>query len=197
MAAPRLFLPFATKGKQIELRAIHIKTTYDYGPYDAVSPIDLADRMDVGVVDAVRFFDSLPARLRISLLEDGSRSWSAGSITANGRLYVLANPTHSDARRSPTLLEELVHQALGHPKSQLIERDGVVIRTCQHDVEDEAYSVATALLMPYRELFNHLNAGRPLVDFHVPAPVSNECRLFRVKRAGLWRLYTARQRRAS
>jgi hypothetical protein len=197
MAAPRLFLPFATKGKQIELRAIEIKTEYDFGPYDAVSPIELADRMGVGIVDAVPFFDSLPERLRMTLLENGSRSWSAGSITARGELYVLPNPTHSEARRSPTLLEELVHQALGHPKSQLIEQDGVVIRTCQHDVEDEAYCVATALLMPYRELFNHLNAGRRLVDLPVPAPVSDECRTFRVKRAGLWKLHTARQRRAS
>jgi hypothetical protein len=73
----------------------------------------------------------------------------------------------------------------------------VVIRTCQHDVEDEAYCVATALLMPYRELFNHLDAGRRLVDLPVPAPVSDECRIFRVKRAGLWKLYTARLRRAS
>lgn len=194
---PGLFLPFATKGKQIELRAIEVKSAYGYGPYDAVSPLDLADRMGVGIVDAVAFFDSLPERLRLALLEEHRRSWSAGSITAGGALYVLSNPTHSEARSSPTLLEELVHDALGHPKSQLIEQDGVVIRTCQHDVEDEAYCVATALLMPYRDLFNHLNAGLRLADLPVPAPVSDQCRLFRVKRAGLWRLYSARQGQAS
>jgi len=193
----QLFLPFATRGKQIELRAIEIKAACGCGPYDAVAPLELADRMDVGIVDAEAFFASLPERLRVALLETHSRSWSAGSITVADRLYVLLNPTQSEARSSPTLLEELVHDALGHPKSQLIEQDGVVIRTCQHDIEDEAYCVATALLMPYRELFNHLNAGLQLADLPVPAPVSDECRLFRVKRAGLWRLYSARQRQAS
>lgn len=193
----QLFLPFATKGKQIELRAIEVKAAYGYGPYDAVSPLELADRMGVGIVDAVAFIGSLPQHLRAGLLEDHSRSWSAGSITVDGSLYVLPNPTHSEARSSPTLLEELVHDALGHPKSRLIEQDGVVIRTCEHDVEDEAYCVATALLMPYRDLFNHLNAGLQLADLPVPAPVSDECRLFRVKRAGLWKLYSARLRQAS
>lgn len=193
---PQLFLPFAIRGKDIELRAIEIKATHDFGPYEAVSPVELADRMGVGLVDPV-FFDTLDIGLRKALLEDHRESWSAGSITVNDTLFVLTNPTNSDARTSVTILEELAHEALGHPKSQLIKRDGLVVRTCQHDVEDEAYSVASALLMPYRDLFNHLNAGRPLGDLAVPAPVSDECRAFRVKRAGLWRLYSARQRQAS
>lgn len=82
------------------------------------------------------------------------------------------------------MLEELAHESLGHPKSQLIQRGGLVIRTCAHDVEDEAYSVAAALLMPYRDLFNHLNASRPLANLSVPAPVSDEGRLPRVNAPG-------------
>ena len=193
---PQLFLPFAIRGKNVELRAIEIKASHDFGPYDAVSPVALADRMGVGLVDPV-FFDTLNVGLRKDVLEDHSRSWSAGSITVNDTLFVLTNPQNSVARSSVTILEELAHEALGHPKSQLIKRDGLVMRTCQHDVEDEAYCVASALLMPYRSLFNHLNAGRALGDLAVPAPVSYECREFRVKRAGLWKLYVARQRQAS
>jgi hypothetical protein len=188
----QLFLPFATKGKAIELRAIEIKRRYGFGPYEAIHPIELANRMGAGIV-AAEWFDRLPVDLRISVLGDHSRSWSAGSITVAGILRVVANPEHSEARRTITLLEELVHEALGHPKSQLVVQDGVAMRTCRHDVEDEAYAVAAALVMPYRDLFNHLNAGRPLSDLPVPAPVSDECRQFRVKRAGLWRLYIARQ----
>jgi len=67
-----------------------------------------------------------------------------------------------------------------------------MMRTCQHDTEDEAYAVATALVMPYRDLFNHVNAGQPLADLPVPVPVSQACRVYRVKRAGLWRTYKAR-----
>lgn len=70
---------------------------------------------------------------------------------------------------------------------------GTVIRTCRHEIEDEAYAVVTALLMPYRPLFAHVNAGLPIDELATPAPVSRECRLFRVKRAGLWRTYKARR----
>jgi hypothetical protein len=192
----QLFLPFATKGKLIELRAIDIKAAHGFGPYEAIHPIELANRMRVGIV-AAEWFDRLPVDLRTSLLGEYSRTWSAGSITVDGMLHVLANAEHSEARRTITLLEELVHEALGHPKSQLIVQDGVAMRTCRHDVEDEAYAVAAALVMPYRDLFNHLNAGRPLADLPVPAPVSTECRLFRVKRAGLWKLQVARQQHPS
>ncbi len=192
----RLFLPFAPKGKAIELRAIEIKARHGFGPYEAIDPIELANRMGVGIV-AAEWFDRLPVDLRASLLSDYSHSWSAGSITVDGMLTVVANPEHSEARRTITLLEELVHEALGHPKSQLIVQDGIAMRTCRHDVEDEGYAVAAALVMPYRELFNHLNAGRPLADLPLPAQVSTDCRLFRVKRAGLWKLHVARQGHSS
>lgn len=46
--------------------------------------------------------------------------------------------------------------------------------------------------MPYKRLFNHVNAGNPLNELQTPVPVSRECRLFRVKRAGLWRIYMSR-----
>jgi Zn-dependent peptidase ImmA (M78 family) len=113
-------------------------------------------------------------------------------MTVDGITFVLLNPTHSETRRSPTLAEELVHIALGHPPSKLTVVGGVATRTCQHDVESEAYAVAVALLVPYRSLFNHLNGGGLLGDLPTPVPLSLECLLYRVKTAGLWRLYKAR-----
>jgi hypothetical protein len=79
-----------------------------------------------------------------------------------------------------------VHVALGHPKSQLTTVDGVPLRTCQHEVESEAYAVATALLMPYRSTFNHLNDGGTVETIPAMVPVSSECRAYRTKMAGLW-----------
>jgi hypothetical protein len=189
--AARLFLPFTPQGRAIEMRAIDLKRAHGLGPYAAVGPSDLATRMGAHIVDA-SWFATLPPAIRRSVLDVHRLAWSAGSITFDGCLVIAANPKHSETRRSVTLLEELVHHGLGHPKSELIERDGAVIRTCQHEVEDEAYCVATALLMPYRALFRHVNAGCPLDELEVPSPVSHECRLFRVKRAGLWRTYNAR-----
>lgn len=187
----QLFLPFTDSGKAIELRAIQLKEAHGLGPYDAVDPTALAERMGAVIIEA-SWFASLPATIREAVLAEHRAHWSAGSITVGGALYVLANPEHADTRRSVTILEELVHHGLGHPKSKLMRVDGVSMRTCQHEVEDEAYAVATALLMPYRDLFNHIKAARALAELPVPVPVSQACRLYRVKRAGLWRMYQAR-----
>jgi hypothetical protein len=48
----------------------------------------------------------------------------------------------------------------------------------------------------FRELFNWINASHPLEEFPTRAAVSCEYLDFRVKRAGLWRLYRARAGRA-
>jgi len=191
----KFFLPFTPGGRAIEIRAIELKRAHGFGAYAAVDPETLADAMDAHIVGR-EWFTSLPSALRRAVLVEHSDSWSAGSITVDGRLVVLANPGHPETRRTVTLLEELVHYGLGHPKSELTERDGVVMRTCRHDVEDEAYAVATALVMPYRQLFSHVDAGRPLEELDTPAPVSQACRLFRVKRAGLWRMLQSRMRTA-
>jgi IrrE N-terminal-like domain len=186
-----LFLPFTPAGKKLELQAIRIKTGVKIGPYDAVEPADLARRLGAVLVDA-DWFSSLPTSLQRAVLVEHRSRWSAGSITVAETLFIVANPEHAETRRSVTILEELVHHALGHPKSQLIRANGAVMRTCQHDVEDEAYGVASALLMPYRDLFNHVSAGLPLAALPTLAPVSDACRRYRVKRAGLWNTYQAR-----
>lgn len=191
----KLFLPFTPIGKAIELRAIELKRAHGFGSYAAVDPETLARAMDAHIVDE-GWFASLAPALRRAVLVDHRDRWSAGSITVEGQLIILANPRHPETRRTVTLLEELVHHGLGHPKSELTVRDGVVMRTCRHDVEDEAYAVATALVMPYPTLFAHVKAGRAIDELETPAPVSHECRRFRVKRAGLWRLMQSRVRSA-
>lgn len=182
-----LFLPFTPKGKAIELKAIAIKADYDYGPYDLVDPRELAQRMSVVIVSST-WFDGLDDALRRALLVDHGRSWSAGSITVDDRLHVLLNPSHTLERQSPTLAEELVHTGLGHPASQLMVVDGVTMRTCQHELEGEAYAVATALLMPYKSTFNHLHGGGSIDTIPAIVPVSEACRTYRTKTAGLWRM---------
>jgi Zn-dependent peptidase ImmA (M78 family) len=188
-----LFLPFTPKARAIEMKAIGIKRDHDIGAYEAVDPRDLAERMGVSIIPEV-WIDSLDPEHRRQLVVDIGRSWSAGSLAVDGRTHVLLNPGHSPERHSPTLAEELVHVALGHPKSQLMIVDGVPMRTCQHDVESEAYAVAVALILPYRTVFNHIRDGNPVDTIPAPVPVSSECRAYRTKVAGMWRTAQARLR---
>lgn len=186
-----LFLPFTAAGKATEETAIRIKDDYGFNPYDAVNPFRLAGRMGVEVVNST-WLPSLPPTMSRPVLEDFGRNWSAGSISCDGTLVVLLNPTHSGSRQLLSLAEELVHESLGHPKSQLVIRDGIGFRTCEHSIEDEAFAVAAALTVPYRPLFNHVNRGLSLESFDSGVPVSLAAVEFRVKRTGLWRTYQSR-----
>lgn len=188
-----LFLPFTPKAKAIEIKAIGIKKHHGIGPYEAIDPRDLAALMTVEIVPAA-WVDTLDPGLRRQLVDDIGHRWSAGSLVVDGRTYVLLNPGHSPERHSPTLAEELVHVALGHPKSQLKTVGGVPMRTCEHDVESEAYAVAVALILPYRTVFYHIRAGEPVETIPSPVPLSRECRAYRTKIAGMWPTAVARLR---
>lgn len=190
---PDFFLPFSKTAKVIELKAISIKDAHGLGPYASVDPRDLARRMGVEIIPPT-WFEGLEADLRAALLADHGSEWSAGSLVVDGRTYVLMNPGHAVTRMSASLSEELMHVALGHPKSLLQTIDGVPMRTCRQDVESEAYAIAIALLLPYRTVFNHLNDGGEMATIPADVPISDEARRYRVKIAGLWRLAQARDR---
>ncbi|MBA3779977.1 MAG: ImmA/IrrE family metallo-endopeptidase [Chloroflexi bacterium] len=173
--ASAYFLPLSANARAIEERAIQIKHAYGFSPYDLIDPVALADRMSVPLVDPA-WLDQLPASVTDALLGPLAGTWSAGSLPVGGRLYVLLNPRHGVARQNITLMEELVHEALGHPPSTLTREGSIAIRTCRRAVEEEAYAVAAALLMPYRSTFNHLNAGLSIDSLPAGAEVSADCR---------------------
>jgi hypothetical protein len=189
-----LFLPFSAQARADEERAIEIKRDFDYGPYEAVDPWEFAERVGIDLVDGTWLLDQSPPHLRAHLLKTGPGRWSAGTLEVAGRSLTVLNPSHSPARQTATLVEELMHVVLGHPPSRLEVHDGLALRTCAHDVEDEAYRLGAAMVIPYRDLFNWINAGHPLHEFSAAALVSSEYLEFRVKRAGLWRLHQARRR---
>ena len=84
--------------------------------------------------------------------------------------------------------------ALGHRASELKTVGGVPMRTCEHEVESEAYAVAVALILPYRTVFNHIRAGEPIESIPAPVPLSRECRIYRTKVSGMWPTAQARLR---
>jgi len=103
-------------------------------------------------------------------------------------------PATRPERHTPTLAEELVHMALGHPASQLMTVGGVPIRTCHHEIESEAYAVAVALVLPNKTVFNHINAGGAIDAIPAIVPLSPEARAYRTKVAGMWNTAQARAR---
>ena len=74
-----------------------------------------------------------------------------GSATASEcRYWVVLNPTHDERRQRPTLMEEIVHVHL-KPRTDRLRLTGEVVgRSYKKSVEQQAYFVGAAALLPQR-----------------------------------------------
>lgn len=198
--APRLFLPFTPHGKSTELKAIEVKRHLGLSPEEAVDPFAILPKVPARLCDP----DDLRRRSPIvacALFKVHRSAWDAvgfGRIGANGESIVLLNPTTARTRQRATLMEEVVHIVLDHAKTKLtVSRARRVstpalawTRPYDSVIEDEAYNVGAACLLPYPALFQAVN------DRHEPASViaeqaglSADHVIYRIKRAGLARIY--------
>jgi hypothetical protein len=121
----------------------------------AVDPHAVAATMGVPVINEPDQFAMLPPTLSDAML--GTREWSAGTLEGPRGLLIILNPIHAPTRLKVTLAEEIAHLVMGHPPSKIDPRIG--IRTYNANVEQEAFSVGGALVMPYGQLFRLAKAG--------------------------------------
>jgi hypothetical protein len=198
--APRLFLPFTPNGKTTELKAIEVKQRLGLGPQAAVDPFKVLPQVPARLFDARELRLHSPV-LACALFVAHPAAWDAvgfGHIGAEGEAIILLNHTRPVTRQRATLMEEIVHIVLDHPKTPLAPRraagrkNTVLAWTRPYDraVEDEAYNVGAACLLPYPELFYAVNERHEHANVIAErAGVSDDHVIYRIKRAGLARVY--------
>lgn len=126
-----------------------------------------------------------------------SDAWSAvgyGQSQVTGEQLILLNPTDHPRRRRVSLMEEIVHIVEGHPRT-VLQRDGKGrwTRTFKKGVEDEAFNVGSACIIPYKTLFDLVNhQHRSAAVIAQSFEVSQDYVEYRIRRAGLWRVYKKR-----
>lgn len=194
-----LFLPFTEGGKQTELIAIEIKDQLGLGPYDSVDPSDVLTNVPARLVSD-ECIASFPADVRSKLFDRHSDEWSAvglGRSPIDGAELILLNHTDHPHRRIASLMEEIIHIVREHPRVPLnFNGDGNWVRLHDNDIEDEAYNVGAACIIPYRWLFHHLNGGNANVSqIAQQFGVSQSYVKYRINRAGLYKLFNSRRRR--
>src|SRR5690606_27953652 len=125
--------------------AIGVKRKLGLRAYDGVDPFAVLPSVPIRLVDPI----SLPLEVRDMLFNAGKDEWSAigyGCSPHDGCELVLLNPSHHERRRKATLMEEVVHIVLGHPKVCL-RFDGTRWRRPYNaGVEDEAFNVGAACI---------------------------------------------------
>lgn len=182
-------LPPTPKGRDYELKALGLRDFAGLRRDDQrLDPFELARYAKLLVVSYEQIAPFLSGETRDHLVNGGKDAWSGGACSQrlpDGTKLIVLNPTHGANRQNATLMEEISHVFLGHQPSRLaikaVNRQGKPIaRDYRPEIEEEAYSVGAAALVPYsalkrfirqgktsREIARHFNVSRDLVEYRI------------------------------
>jgi len=151
--------PVSDKFRQYEQLALRIRSFAGLlGVHEVLDPYRLAESVGLRVV-ALEDIEGLSEKAK-ALLKSPESVWSGGAtpMLPDGTRIVLLNPSQSQGRKAATLMEEVCHVLLGHKPSQLSSgtNENEAQRSFDKTIEEEAYSVGCAALLPYRALFCNL-----------------------------------------
>lgn len=187
-----LFLPFTPAGKQTELDAVRVKDHLRLGPYASIDPYAALPRVPARIIapEECRLFSD---ETRAALFGNGSDELSAVALfrsPATDEWLLHVNPCHDIHRRRASLMEEIVHIVLEHPRTEILRDARARRQTYDAGVEDEAFNVGAACIIPYRALFNAVKQYRTAIpELAAQYNVSEEYVVYRIKRAGLSSVY--------
>lgn len=171
-----------------ERMALQIRSFAKVALAAKLDPFALAESINVRVLylgDLTGLSESSRASLDVT---DG---WSGGSTQAleDGSHIVILNQRHSSGRQAATLMEEICHILFGH-KPSMISAERFGGRSYNFSVEDEAYSVGAAALVPYQSLKSFLISGASIRKIANHFGVTPSLIVYRAKGTGLGKFLT-------
>lgn len=187
-----LFLPFTPAGKQTELDAVKVKAHLRFSPYVSIDPYEVLPLVPARIItpEECRLFSD---ETRTALLGSNSDDLSAVALfrsPASGEWLIHVNPCHDIHRRRASLMEEIVHIVLDHPQTEILLDERARRQTYDKGVEDEAFNVGAACIIPYRALFNAVKQNRTAIpELAQQYNMSEQYIVYRIKRAGLSNIY--------
>lgn len=191
-------LPPTRKGRDYEIKAMGLR---DFAGLkrddDSLNPFELARYAKLLIASFEQIEPFLSEESKAHLLFDGKDSWSGGAcsqVLPGGQKLIILNPTHGENRQNATLMEEICHVFLGHKPSRLAiesynKQGKVVARDYQHEIEEEAYSVGAAALVPFAALKRFVERGKTSREIARHFNVSRELVEYRMKVSRLWEEY--------
>ncbi|MEZ5429432.1 MAG: ImmA/IrrE family metallo-endopeptidase [Pyrinomonadaceae bacterium] len=192
-------LPPTQKGRNYEIKAIGLREFAGLqSDEDRLNPFDLAHYANLLVASFEQIEPFLSEETKEHLLGTGRDKWSGGACSQtlrNGKKLIILNPTHGKNRQNATLMEEICHVFLGHKPSRLAikntNKQGKAIARDYHpEIEEEAYSVGAAALVPFSALRRMVDRGKTSREIARHFNVSRELVEYRIKVSRLWRDYS-------
>jgi hypothetical protein len=184
------FLPPLSVGRWrlYERMAIQLRNFVGIGLSAKLDPFALAESLNIRVL----YIDDLPGLSELSKAQlDVSDGWSGGATQdlGDGTYIVILNRRHSLGRRSATLMEEVCHILFGHRPSG-IAGDLLGGRSYNLNIEQEAYGVGAAALVPYFSLKNFFVSGMAIRKIARHFGVTPSLIIYRAKGTHLQRYLT-------
>lgn len=193
------FAPPTEKGRDFETKALGLRDFAGLrGDAERLDPFELARFAGLVVVPFEQVAGLLPESMREHLTGAGSGRWSGGAASQplpDGRKLIILNPTHGRNRHNATLMEEVSHVFLGHVPSQLglrtLNSGGeIVARDYNAEIEQEAYGVGAAALVPYGALVRFIGEGKTSREVARHFEVSRDLVEYRMRVSLLWDAYS-------
>ncbi len=164
---------------------------------ERLNPFDLAKYANLLVASFEQIEPFLTEETKRELLNDSKDKWSGGASSQalpDGKKLIILNPTHGANRQNATLMEEISHVFLGHKPSRLAvetrnAQGKIIARDYQADIEEEAYSVGAAALVPFSALQKFIREGKTSREISRHFNVSRELVEYRIKVSRLWEDY--------
>lgn len=177
-----------------ELESMALDARRQMGAKKTSDPVDpLKIKLEGVQVITIEDLQSVPKAISKYLLEDASSEWSAMSVPLDPNFeswVIVRNHKHDIERQRVSLLEEFWHIMLGHSLVRIVKIGNNHGRTYHPEEEDEAYFLASATLLPRKEIEAFVdNPDRNLETFAKNYGVSQQLVEFRIKRLGLWYRY--------
>ncbi|MCD9189378.1 MAG: ImmA/IrrE family metallo-endopeptidase [Pyrinomonadaceae bacterium] len=191
-------LPPTRKGRHFEIRAIGLRDFAGLTRDDErLNPFELAQYAKLLVAPFEKIEPFLSEETKQQLLKDGRDAWSGGACSQtlpDGSKLIILNPTHGENRQNATLMEEICHVFMGHKPSRLSvenrnKQGKIIARDYNQDIEEEAYSIGAAALVPYSSLKRFVEQGKTSREIARHFNVSRELVDYRIKVSRLWETY--------
>lgn len=165
--------PNDDKFRNYEQLGLRVRSFARLRIHDRLNPRELAGILGINILNLDEI-DGVSEEIK-SILANSSQQWSGGAtpLLPDGSRLVILNPWQSVERQAATLMEEICHIVLGHQhshinagNSQLIADDepkeSEAQRSYDQSIEEEAYAVGAAALVPFRSLSCDLSNGKSI-----------------------------------
>jgi len=152
----------------------------------------LADYLGVALWVPEEIEGLQPAAL--SVLKAESDSWSAVTVSIDGKDAVVYNSAHRERRTSNDVTHELAHILAGHPPATVVfsADGGMALRTFNRAQEDEANWLSGSLLLPRDALVLIARSRRPASAVCDDYRVSEELLQYRMNVTGVRKQFRQR-----